>query len=76
MTEIQLKNLLGEIKYICVNTNTENELLRDFNEEFETEYEDMGRKPNRADLREYLGMKILIDDHLIDHRYKLLSQAK
>lgn len=74
MTEILDKNLLGEIRYLCVSSKTEQELINDFNEEFAAEYEELGRKPNKRDLQDHLRLKILIDEQLDgDQEYQLLS---
>ncbi len=75
MTEILDKNLLGEIRYLCVSSKTKAILINDFNEEFAAEYDEMGRKPNKADLEDYFRLKILIDEHLDgDQEYQLLTK--
>lgn len=74
MTEILDKNLLGEIRYLCVSSKTKAELINDFNEEFAAEYEELGRKPNKGDLEDHFRLKILIDEHLTGNQeYQLLS---
>lgn len=75
MTEILDKNLLGEIKYLCVSSKTKAELMNDFSDEFAAEYEDLGRPPNKADLQEHLRLKIVIDEQLDgDQEYQLLKK--
>lgn len=76
MNEILEKNLLGDIKYIFVNSNAKKEILKDFMEEFRVEYEDQGRTPNIFDLEDHFGMKILIDDKISGReKYRLLTKV-
>jgi len=77
MTEIQGENLLGEIKYICLNSDSKKELIEDFDYEFKAEYDELGRKPNQRDLEEYFGMKITIDESIDeDQKYVLLKRVR
>lgn len=57
--ELQHKNLLGEISCILIKPSSFSELVNDFDEEFQLEYESLGRKPSVEDLEEYLKLRII-----------------
>lgn len=50
------------------------ELLKDFNEEFETEYMELGRDADVIDLKEYLNVPILVDSNA-GEKYRILTSA-
>lgn len=76
LKEILEKNLLGDISHIAINSNAKKELIKDYEDEFENEVEEQGRKPNMFDLEDYFGMKILIDDKITGReKYRLLTKA-
>jgi len=76
VTEINGRNLLGEIKYICLNKSSKKQLFLDYEEEFKNEFDELGRQPNLFDVEEYFKMKIIVDDTITESEgYRLLTKA-
>lgn len=76
MTEIQDKNILNEVLYICLSSDGVNELIKEFADEFEVEYYDIGREPNKRDVEGYFGKKIVVDERISeDKKYLLLTKT-
>lgn len=77
VAELKGKNLLGEIKYVCLNNKNMQKLIDEFEELFRAEYEEFGRKPNKHDLDDYFRsfkIRIIIDELPKGQSYKLLSE--
>lgn len=76
VTEINGRNILGEIKYICLNKSSKKQLFLDYEEEFKNEFDELGRQPNLFDVEEYFKMKIIVDDTITESEgYRLLTKA-
>lgn len=71
--EVQSKNILGEVRYICVSRTAMEELMQDFKEQFVYEYMELGRQPAKDDILEYFNIPILIDDSSRAKKYCLLK---
>jgi DNA-directed RNA polymerase specialized sigma subunit len=64
-TEIRDKNILSE---------SFDELMNDFKEEFAVEYIELGREPSRSDIQDYLGIPIIVQNVNDEEKYYLLTK--
>lgn len=76
MTEIQDKNILNEVMYICLNSAGLDELVKEYRDEFVVEYYEIGREPNKREIEGYFGKKIVIDEGISkNQKYILLTKT-
>ena len=73
-TEISEKSILYRISHIVLSREGLDELFEDFKEEFIMEYIELGRKPNKDDIRDYLSLPILIQKLSSEEKYYLLTK--
>jgi hypothetical protein len=74
-SEIKDKNILGEISHICLTDESLQVLIEDFKEEFQVEYEELGRKPTYRDVQEYLNVPIMVQKLNGEKQYSLLKEV-
>lgn len=76
-TDINNKNILFEIEFILLTKASFEELLKDFEEEFEFEYMEIGRSPGKEDVQDYLNIPIIITNSILreEEKYKLLTKV-
>ena len=72
--EIMEKNLYESLTYLQLTKNSLNELLKDYEDNFDSELVDVGRKPSIEDLNDYFNVKIIIDkSEDSEEEYKLFT---
>lgn len=72
--EIMEKNLYESLTYLQLTKNSLNELLKDYEDNFDSELVDVGRKPSVEDLNDYFNVKIIIDkSEDSEEEYKLFT---
>lgn len=76
VTELRDKNLLGEITHICLTPDSASELMRDYQEEFESEFIEYGRSATLDDVADYFGLGIVKEQSLNGKKYQLLKVAE
>ena len=72
--EIMEKNLYESLTYLQLTKNSLNELLKDYEDNLDSEVVDVGRKPSVEDLNDYFNVKIIIDkSEDSEEEYKLFT---
>ncbi len=74
--EIMEKNLYESLTYLRLTKNSLNELLKNYEDIFDTELVDVERKPSVEDLNDYFNVKIIIDkSEDSEEEYKLFTSV-
>ena len=73
--DIFAKDVLGEIVCISLSKEGLKDLMTDYEEEFQIELIESGRKVSEADLMDYFGKKIIVEEQEAGAKYSLYSKA-